>query len=472
MSASFALVSNRQVDLEMNQTPVPNPGRLIAAAHTTLPPEILGEIFMHCLEGLGEIVPNPKNAPLLLCNICRRWREVALSTPRLWSSLAVDFGAISDCHGTQLGVYRDWLMRARKAPVTLFLNDLQRPDLHTSMKTLLSIIVGLSPQWRDVELRLAGNLTPFLFSTDGVFLGKLPLLEKLAISILPPQEPAPDDDSDDTPSEIALLFTDAPRLRHLILDKDYLPVQVPWDQLHKFSCVTITPSSCTRILRNSPNLLDAVFGRIYGPRSNSRVVHPRLQSLTVGMPCDLDEPHLLDSLTAPALKSLVIRVPVRPPIAASFTSFISRSSIQLHSLALLPAPKIADGLIACLKAASSVVHLRISPPNVEEADALFVQLTDHSGLLPKLESFHVVGVAKNPPTVPSVTPSVVDAPLAMGARGHTAAVLPAGTLRGAHTSERATGLWPGAKIRPRRFRLKAPRDGDIHRACRSRRHND
>ncbi|KAF8872441.1 hypothetical protein CPB84DRAFT_1691417, partial [Gymnopilus junonius] len=55
----------------------------------TLPPEILSRIFLHCLpENLffENILHRPtrSEAPLLLVQICRSWRTVALQTPPLW----------------------------------------------------------------------------------------------------------------------------------------------------------------------------------------------------------------------------------------------------------------------------------------------------------------------------------------------------------------------------------------------------
>ncbi|KAJ7068769.1 hypothetical protein C8F01DRAFT_963465, partial [Mycena amicta] len=59
----------------------------------TLPPEILSEIFLHCLLEPDQPVPklNPERprAPLLLLQICRTWRNVAIGTPRLWQRLSV-----------------------------------------------------------------------------------------------------------------------------------------------------------------------------------------------------------------------------------------------------------------------------------------------------------------------------------------------------------------------------------------------
>ncbi|KAF8878836.1 hypothetical protein BD779DRAFT_1789131 [Infundibulicybe gibba] len=52
-----------------------------------IPPEVLGEIFLHCLllKGWGSF--SPCDAPWVLIKVCHLWKEVALSTPLLWSRL-------------------------------------------------------------------------------------------------------------------------------------------------------------------------------------------------------------------------------------------------------------------------------------------------------------------------------------------------------------------------------------------------
>jgi len=56
-----------------------------------LPSELLSEIFICYLPDNGfSVFPEPLDAPLLLCSICRRWRTIATMSPRLWSSLAMD----------------------------------------------------------------------------------------------------------------------------------------------------------------------------------------------------------------------------------------------------------------------------------------------------------------------------------------------------------------------------------------------
>ncbi|KAJ6533307.1 hypothetical protein DFH09DRAFT_875947, partial [Mycena vulgaris] len=50
----------------------------------TLPIEITSRIFVHCLPADGRVCPSPSAAPLILAQICRHWRDVALSTCHLW----------------------------------------------------------------------------------------------------------------------------------------------------------------------------------------------------------------------------------------------------------------------------------------------------------------------------------------------------------------------------------------------------
>ncbi|KAJ7170891.1 hypothetical protein C8R43DRAFT_981451 [Mycena crocata] len=53
-----------------------------------LPAEVTSEIFIHCVPSVSSppSKPKPSVAPLLLTGICRQWRNIALTTPRLWST--------------------------------------------------------------------------------------------------------------------------------------------------------------------------------------------------------------------------------------------------------------------------------------------------------------------------------------------------------------------------------------------------
>ncbi|KAJ7500974.1 hypothetical protein B0H11DRAFT_752822, partial [Mycena galericulata] len=82
----------------------------------TLPPEITSHIFLKCLPFHGRVQPSATKAPLVLARVCRQWRDVALATPRLWSS--IDFNAEDDSPDNgKIPLFRTWLSRAKRSPI-------------------------------------------------------------------------------------------------------------------------------------------------------------------------------------------------------------------------------------------------------------------------------------------------------------------------------------------------------------------
>ncbi|KAK6966857.1 F-box domain-containing protein [Favolaschia claudopus] len=61
------------------------------ASEADVPFELLSHIFIDCLPIHGRARPNPRLTPLVLVQICRRWRAVALATPLLWNSIFLEF---------------------------------------------------------------------------------------------------------------------------------------------------------------------------------------------------------------------------------------------------------------------------------------------------------------------------------------------------------------------------------------------
>ena len=61
----------------------------ILAPVRRLPMDVLGAIFSHCLATHRNPVMSASEAPILLTQICRDWRSIAFSIPRLWSRLHI-----------------------------------------------------------------------------------------------------------------------------------------------------------------------------------------------------------------------------------------------------------------------------------------------------------------------------------------------------------------------------------------------
>ncbi|KAJ8088695.1 hypothetical protein PM082_013938 [Marasmius tenuissimus] len=92
-----------------------------------IPAGVLSEIFFYCLPSDSLPIRRTDQAPLILTGICKRWREVAISTPRLWCRLHVFIPPRSRIptlsYAEFLNVRADgielWLNRSSPLPITL-----------------------------------------------------------------------------------------------------------------------------------------------------------------------------------------------------------------------------------------------------------------------------------------------------------------------------------------------------------------
>ncbi|KAJ7437597.1 hypothetical protein B0H11DRAFT_1885146 [Mycena galericulata] len=87
----------------------------------TLPNEIVSEIFLQHLHPLAtctSVSPSSRNSPLFLGHICRKWREIALSTPWLWTVINLHLGDVAT-HQRQIHLLEVWLTRSRSCPLSI-----------------------------------------------------------------------------------------------------------------------------------------------------------------------------------------------------------------------------------------------------------------------------------------------------------------------------------------------------------------
>ncbi|KAF5384659.1 hypothetical protein D9757_007482 [Collybiopsis confluens] len=98
--------------------------RALGSIVRRIPPETLGEIFQWCLPLDTEYgVRSMEYAPLLLTTICREWRHIALSSPRLWSSLHIYFHPHlrDDVRSRRVAGVESWLRRSGGLPKAISL---------------------------------------------------------------------------------------------------------------------------------------------------------------------------------------------------------------------------------------------------------------------------------------------------------------------------------------------------------------
>ncbi|KAK0432497.1 hypothetical protein EV421DRAFT_1910877 [Armillaria borealis] len=150
-----------------------------------LPFEIISEILLQTLSGPYDLDNYPAvhdyfRGPWAYSEVCRRWRDVALKLPRLWSELR----APSDCGPywrhvkNPIGRMKLWLHRSRSAPLRILYGggSIHGPIEH---ETITSLLFEQSERWE--VFRWTGCSDPGRFKRLSEVVGRVPLLRHLDV---------------------------------------------------------------------------------------------------------------------------------------------------------------------------------------------------------------------------------------------------------------------------------------------------
>jgi F-box-like len=248
-----------------------------------LPPEVLSEIFLHYNDENNISDLRLNMAPLLLGGVCSRWRTVALSTPRLWTSFSLTIRPKYLKSNVMLA--ETWLARAGTCPLTIRLPS--HGSFKNSMKPLMKVFLLHCEQWYDIDLSVP---LPVLCSLAPAK-NRLPSLQRLHLH--------------SESEKILDIFEFAPRLRWLCLPfLNPSMVKIPWNQIEYLDMGTREVDRCLDLLHTTPNL-EKCLVRITSSepcQSHSSVQLLRLRSMTIGR----NSTYLLDSLLLPKLHEISI----------------------------------------------------------------------------------------------------------------------------------------------------------------------
>ncbi|KAJ7367777.1 hypothetical protein DFH08DRAFT_5319 [Mycena albidolilacea] len=135
----------------------------------TVPTEIIAEIFIHFLPSypVCPLLLGP-DSPTLLTHICRKWREIALTTPALWRAISLLDSVI---HGVDHDKLVDMChTRSRCLPLHLHFSWIFAPA-HTA--EFLASVVPHRVRWEYLNLRYLP------VSHLHILEGPMPLLRRL-----------------------------------------------------------------------------------------------------------------------------------------------------------------------------------------------------------------------------------------------------------------------------------------------------
>lgn len=306
--------------------------RLLSPARRLLP-EILQEIFCHCLPVAHNAILDARSPPLLLGQVCSQWRQIAYSTPRLWTSIHISARPIHlrNFTGSSRTIARKdaisaWLSRSGVLPlsISMYCNGLGTSrtgsPINSEVQPYLDVIVSHARRWKIIHFTLRYfDWAPFFAEFAA---SDFPSLESLHID--------GDYDMDLTPpSPIDLVaplkgdnILQAPLLRVLSLPT-YTPhvfdLGLQWKNITGLNLgnSSLLLGEISRALTLCPNLEFCSVSPLPGPRyltltgspspyDMAEVVLPRLQTLVVVNRSGIDETsrRLFSCLSAPALRHL------------------------------------------------------------------------------------------------------------------------------------------------------------------------
>ncbi|THU93087.1 hypothetical protein K435DRAFT_757724 [Dendrothele bispora CBS 962.96] len=161
--------------------------RLLSPIHR-IPPEIIAELFNHCLPSAHPPTRDLSEAPLLLTLVCKQWREIAFNTPCLWAALHIyiPHSRVSDeefMDRRKKGI-KQWLERSGNLPISLSLthqsgSDVQVYSEKTPLSSLMECLIEHSPRWKDLILNVPNAALQLIVAVPRE---KLAVLQRLFVS--------------------------------------------------------------------------------------------------------------------------------------------------------------------------------------------------------------------------------------------------------------------------------------------------
>jgi len=314
---------------------------LLSSPIRSMPPEILSNVFIECLPAVVEDIKNHQRAPSVLARVCSLWRNVAISTPQLWSKLKVANEPYSILSNAAL--VATWLGRTGGCPLDINLLCSSDP------KPLLAAITPYADRCRNISF--AGSKS---FVTDiGVVKHRLSSLKNLELNFWY-----------DLLAESVDTFEDAPQLCSLRLKYGVDPfvLKLPWTQLTDFRLLAAyyTLDQCLEILSHTINLATCEL-RLEGSalrETRPLIQLPRLHTLQIYM--GPTHGGLFDHLILPALCHLGYKDDSGVWPHSEFISLLSRSSCSLRTLSFRfsHTPMSDNELIECLQCTPMLTELQ------------------------------------------------------------------------------------------------------------------
>ena len=356
-----------------------------------LPPEIASYIFLLSMEerdtreipSRGDCLPTP----FRLGAVCSGWRQLARSTPALWTMLAFtlpDSKIMEDLPH----LVADWLERSGGLPLTLQVSlstTYHNPPLDIGHALVIDALNQHSRRWCDVQFNLPSD-----------YIGRL-------CGSSPPEQlrdPSIDEGADNLPLTFRMNARPSPtkfKIWGLLLEA----VDVAWDNLVHLDLNCTTLDGILQVIRDAPLLEICSLRFISPPIDDFRIPeiiirHPYLQTFQLVV---LEQTgvfyKLINSLELPSLESWSVDFVEleESMVLGIMTSFLKRSGCKLKSLNMEQdqAPTVED-LERFLQAVPCLQRLRLACPRYDRSlTPVMDNILERISASPSMQTDHTAG---------------------------------------------------------------------------------
>jgi hypothetical protein len=397
--------------------------RIAVAPHKCLPPELIGQIFLRCVEGPAvlPLADGKNDTRLVITQICSAWRSIAFNVAELWD---VDFDFLDSTRllPESLGcvdLVTSWLSQCHSTSLSLRVYSDKGSRCATDHANRLdhivnSVVIPNAHRFNSLWLVISNRSAKSLFTLPG---DSFPVLEHLFIQVRDnTAQPLLTWDIPITAFSLSshlrtVCFHSAPLIDPHIL-------QLPWSQLTTLfiQCKPQTADACVTVLLSCTSL-QVLFIESYLLDGSPAVSHIRrgpfhlqhLEKFTISFnaQCPKDILFLL-VLKQPSLRYLHLMQNYKGPSSTfpwwslpAFTALLTSISSSLELFEISDAvgrlvsthqlQRNVESLIACIPSVN-VVQLSKTFPLLPSTMALI----GTGALLPRVEHFELA--AQDPST--------------------------------------------------------------------------
>ncbi|KAJ7698027.1 hypothetical protein B0H17DRAFT_340780 [Mycena rosella] len=328
-----------------------------------LPDDIVRDIFVACLPSQRNPLIISDESPLLLCQICRAWRQLALTTPRLWASVH----AVIPNQPKVLKlaeILTEWLNRSGVLPLSISVVFSKSWTGADAALPVLTRLISFSPRWQHIQFTFPNHT---LFASFGVVCPRdVPMLQSMTAHGIEKRVRWVDHTDRPVDSYKFLSFLNNPSLRSVVIacgpNLDQLPL--PWAHLTSLvveeGCISC--DDAIAILRQCSALEKCAL--MIGPLepttdAKTPIDLPNLRHLTIsGESQGLAAPTFFRLLVLPTLCTLRHTQRSSIPDSFPFSPLLETGAAENFSLTVVELPDVAL-LSGCLAAMPLLQTLRL-----------------------------------------------------------------------------------------------------------------